>query len=158
MHKIIISLLLLTSITIAEESYTFIGVNTSLIKHNSVSSSSIGLKYGVQNKMWRSSLNLEYAKDGQDTLTSFIFQADKGIFKNSVKHLNLKPHVGFSLASIQHKNTKTERGFGYGINTGVTYLLNQKTDLDLTYRYMKVNQIDALNSINSLNLSLHYFY
>jgi len=158
MHKIIISLSLLTSITLAEENYTFIGLETSFVKYKNVSSPSVGLKYGVQNKMWRSSLSLEYAKDGQDSLTSFIFQADRGILKNNVKDSNFKPHIGFSVASIQHKNSKTERGFGYGVNTGVTYLLNQKVDLDLTYRYMKVNQIDALDSINNLNLSLHYFY
>ena len=158
MHKIIISSLLLTSIIFAEESYTFIGAETSFVNYNNVSSTSIGLKYGVQNAMWRSSLSLEYAKNGSDRLTSFIFQADRGILKERVRKSNFKPHIGFSLGSIQHKNSKKEQGFGYGVNTGITYLLNQKIDLDLTYRYMKVNQIDALDSLNSLNLSLHYFY
>ena len=158
MNKIIISTLLLTSLIFAEKNYTFVGAETSLVNYNGVTSPSIGLKYGVQNAMWRSSLNLEYAKSGSDTLTSFIFEADRGIFTEQSKKSNYKPHVGFSVGSIQHRNSKTERGFSYGVNTGVTYLLNKKMDVDLTYRLIKVNQIDAFSSLNSLNLSLHYFY
>jgi len=158
MYKIIISTLLLTSITLAEKSYTFVGAQTAFVHYNGLSSPSVGLKYGVQNSMWRSSLNLEHARNGQNKLTSFIFQADQGILEEHFKQSDFKPHMGFSIGYIQHQNNSTDRGLSYGVNTGITYLLNQKIDLDLSYRYIKVSKIKAVNSLNSLNLSLHYFY
>jgi len=155
MHKIILSTLLLTSLGFAEKSYSFFGGQTSLVSYDSVFSPSLGLKYGVQRGMWRSSINLDYATTGSNTLSSLILQVDKGILKSITKNSPLKPHAGFSLGLLQHSN---DRGYGLGLNTGVTYLLNDTIDLDLSYRYLSTTKMNNVGSINSLNLSLHYFY
>ena len=105
--------------------------------------------------MWRSSLNLEYSKKSSNTLNSFIFQADKGVLQQTMKNSSFKPHLGFAFGLVQDDN---DRGTAIGVNTGVTYLLNDAIDLDLSYRYLSVSKITGINSINSLNFSLHYFY
>lgn len=155
MHKIIISTLLLTSLSFADKSYSFMGAQTSFLNYDGLSSPSFGLKYGVQKGMWRSSINLDYSKNGDNSLGSLILQVDKGIFKNDSP---LKPHVGFSFGLVEHHKIKSETGYGVGLNTGVTYLLNDAIDLDLSYRYLSTSKIDNLSSVNTLTLSLHYFY
>ncbi|CAA6815769.1 MAG: Unknown protein [uncultured Sulfurovum sp.] len=158
MHKIIISTLLITSFTFGEGSYSFLGTQTSYLNYNTTSSPSLGLKYGIQKGMWRSSFNLDHAKNGNNKLTSLIFQTDKGILKQSMEKSLFKPHVGFSFGILQHKENVSDKGYGIGLNTGVSYLLNGAFDLDLSYRYLSTTKMNKLNTLNSLTLSLHYFY
>ena len=158
MYKIIISTLLFISSSFAETSYTFIGGQTSFLKYNDNSAPSIGLKYGIQRGMWRTSINLEHSKSSNNKLNALIFQVDRGIFKQATKNSNFKPHVGFSVGMLQHKSETTNKGSAIGLNTGATYLLNNNIDLDLSYRYLAISQIDDLNSVHNLTLSLHYFY
>lgn len=158
MHKIILSTLLLTSLSFAEKSYSFFGVNTSYINYDNITSPSLGLKYGIQKGMWRSSLNFDYGSTGNNKLSSLMLQVDKGVLKNSTKNSPFKPHVGFSLGVLQHKNSVTDKGYGLGLNTGITYLLSDAIDLDLSYRFLSTSKMNDISSLNSLNLSLHYFY
>ena len=158
MHKIILSTLLLTSLSFAEKSYSFIGAETSFLNYDGISSPSLGFKYGIQKGMWRSTINFDYSTNGSDSLGSLILQVDKGILKGISKNSPFKPHVGFSLGVLQHKNAVTDKGYGLGLNTGVTYLLNDDIDLDLSYRFLSTSKMNNIGSLNSLNLSLHYFY
>jgi opacity protein-like surface antigen len=158
MHKIILLTLLLTSLSFSEKSYSFLGAQTSYLNYDNVSSPAVGLKYGIQKGMWRSSINLDYAKSSSDTLTSLMLQIDKGILKSTTKNSPFKPHVGFSLGVLQHKNSITDKGYGIGFNTGITYLLSDAIDLDLSYRFLSTSKMNDISSINSLTLSLHYFY
>jgi opacity protein-like surface antigen len=146
------------SLSFADKSYSFFGAQTSIINYNSTSSPSLGLKYGIQKGMWRTGINLDYASTGSDKLTSFLLQVDKGILKSITKDSPFKPHVGFSLGVLQHKNSVTDKGYGIGLNTGITYLLNDAIDLDLSYRFLSTSKMNDISSLNSLNLSLHYFY
>jgi len=155
MHKIIISTLIFSSFLFSETSYSFLGAQTSVVNYDNISAPSIGLKYGIQKGMWRSSFNLEYSKQSSNTLSSFIFQADKGVLQQTMKNSPFKPHVGFAFGLLQADN---DRGIAIGINTGATYLLNDAIDLDLSYRYLSISKLTGINSINSLNFSLHYFY
>lgn len=158
MHKIILSTLLLTSLSFAEKSYSFFGAQTSFLYYNGVASPSLGFKYGIQKDMWRTSINLDYGSTGSDSIASLILQVDKGILKNISQNSPLKPHAGFSVGMLQHQASKTDKGYGYGLNTGVTYLLNDAIDLDLSYKYLYVTKLSEFSSFNGLTLSLHYFY
>lgn len=158
MHKLIISTLLLITFSSAETSYSFLGAQTSYVNYENVSAPSIGLKYGVQRGMWRSSFNLDYSEANNNQLNSLILQVDKGVLQQSSKNSLFKPHVGFSLGILQHDKSQTDKGYAYGVNTGVTYLLNNAIDLDLSYRYLTTEKMNSMNSLHSLNLSLHYFY
>lgn len=158
MHKIILSTLLLTSLSFAEKSYSFFGTQTSFLYYNGIASPSIGFKYGIQKDMWRSTINLDYGTTGSDSLASLILQVDKGILKNIAQKSPLKPHAGFSLGLLQYQGNSTDQGYAYGVNTGVTYLLNDEIDLDLSYKLMMTSKLDNVNTLNALTLSLHYFY
>ena len=158
MHKIILSTILLTSLSFAEKSYSFFGAQTSYLNYQSTLSPSLGLKYGIQRGMWRSSINLDYATTGNNKLSSLMLQVDKGILKNTTKNSPFKPHAGFSLGILQHKKSNTDKGYGIGLNTGVTYLLSDAIDLDLSYRFLSTSKMNDVSSLNSLTLSLHYFY
>jgi opacity protein-like surface antigen len=158
MHKIILSTLLLTSLSFADKSYSFFGAQTSFINYDNISSPSLGLKYGIQKGMWRTGINLDYATTGSNKLSSLMLQVDKGVLKNITKNSAFKPHIGFSLGVLQHKNSVTDKGYGIGLNTGATYLLNDTIDLDLSYRFLSTSKMNDIGSLNSLNLSLHYFY
>jgi len=158
MHKFILSTLILTSLVFAEKSYSFVGLQTSFVNYDSVSSPSLGFKYGIQKGMWRSSINIDYASTGNNKLSSLILQVDKGILQSITRNSPFKPHAGFSVGLLQHKHNKTNSGYGIGLNTGVTYLLNDAIDLDLSYRLLSTSQLKGIGSLNSLNFSLHYFY
>ena len=157
MHKIIISTLLFTSFSFSESSYSFFGAETSYWNYEDISSPSLGFKYGIQKGMWRSSINLDYSSTGNNTLSSVILQVDKGIFKTYFKDSSFKPHAGFSLGLLEHDNQGKDRGYAYGLNTGITYLLSEAIDLDLSYKYISTSKMN-LKSLNALTLSLHYFY
>jgi opacity protein-like surface antigen len=51
-----------------------------------------------------------------------------------------------------------DRGYVYGVNTGLTYILNDAIDLDLGYRFLKTSKLENINKINDLTFSMHYFY
>jgi len=158
MHKIILSTLLLSSLSFAEKSYSFLGAQTSFLNYEGISSPSFGLKYGIQKKMWRSTINFDYSTNGSNSLGSLILQVDKGILKGISKNSPLKPHVGFSLGVLQHDNIVTDKGYGFGLNTGATYLLSDSIDLDLSYKYFSTTKMNNISSLNTLTLSVHYFY
>jgi opacity protein-like surface antigen len=158
MHKIILSTLLLTSLGFAEKSYSFVGLQTSYVNYDSVSSPSLGFKYGIQKGLWRSSINLDYATTGNNKLSSLILQVDRGILQTATRNSLFKPHAGFSFGLLQHKHTQSKSGYGIGLNTGVTYLLNDAIDLDLSYRVLSTSKLDGVGAINTLTFSLHYFY
>lgn len=158
MYKVFLITLLTVSLSYANKSYSFLGGQTSFVNYEDVSGASLGLKYGVQRGMWRSSFNLDYSENDGNKLGSLILQVDKGVLKKYSKNSNFKPHVGFSLGVLQHDNKTTDKGYGFGLNGGVTYILNDAIDLDLNYRYLNTTKMNQIGSLHHINLSLHYFY
>jgi opacity protein-like surface antigen len=158
MYKIFLITLLTVSLSYANKSYSFLGAQTSFVNYDDVSGSSLGLKYGIQRGMWRSSLNLDYSENDSNKLGSFILQVDKGILKKYSKNSPLKPHLGFSFGLLQHEKEKTDKGYGFGLNGGLTYIVNDAIDLDLSYRYLNTTKMNQIGSLHHINLSLHYFY
>lgn len=143
----------------ANKSYAFVGAQTSLVNYEEISSStSVGLKYGVQKGMWRTSFNLDYSGLDENRLNSLILQIDRGLFEESTKNLFVKPHIGFSLGVLEHKFKQTDKGYGLGTNAGLTFILNDAFDLDLNYRYLSTSKMSNIGSVQHINLSLHYFY
>jgi len=163
MYKIIISTFLtlsLNSMLLQAEnlSYSFMGTQTSVSSYNDVTAQSFGIKFGKQIDTWRTALSVNYENSEGNALASILLQADKGIFENLFQKSQYQPYLGFNLGILQHKEAKSNLGYGYGLNTGITYIFNHDFDLDLGYRIMRVNQIDNINTMKNLTLSLHYFY
>ena len=159
-NKLYISLILLsTSLLAADKSYSFLGIQAgnSFVESNSVPT--IGLKYGVQTRKYRTSLNYNYGKKSNTSYQTLIAQVDTGILTNSFKNSEFKPYAGFSFGVMQEKNSLlTDKGYVYGVNTGFAYIFNDALDFDLGYRYLQTSKLKKIDSISDLTLSMHYFY
>lgn len=154
-------LLLLPTLSLADKSYSFLGIQAanSFVEGNSVPT--IGLKYGVQSKNYRTSLSYAYGEISNSNYQTLILQIDKGILTDTFKNSSFKPYAGLSFGAMQENNKQTskkDRGYIYGINTGLAYILNDSLDFDLGYRYLQTSKLQKIDSLNDLTLSLHYFY
>jgi opacity protein-like surface antigen len=166
MKKIILlflsTILFSTSLFATEKLYSFIGVQASASNFDNVSTPSIGLKYGKQSKEMRTSIAYSYANKSSDTFQSLIMQVDSAILTQTFKEIAFKPYLGASFGLIQQKNRELlgydDKGFVYGINAGLSYIVNNNVDFDLGYRFLKTSKMKELDKINDLSLSLHYFY
>jgi hypothetical protein len=161
-NKLYISLILLsTPLFSTDKLYSFIGIQTgnSFVEGNAVPS--IGLKYGTQSRKYRTSLSYTYAQKSNASYQTLIAQVDTGILSNTFKNSPFKPYAGFSFGAIQENNKLTslkDRGYLYGINTGVAYIFNDALDFDLGYRYLQTSKLENIDSLSDLTLSMHYFY
>jgi len=161
--KLYISLILLSSSLVAvDKSYSFLGIQAgnSFVESDSVAT--IGLKYGVQTKKYRTSLNYNYGKKSNSTYQTLLAQVDTGILTNTFKKSSFKPYAGFSFGVMQEKNAlnsiTTDRGYVYGVNTGLAYIFNDALDFDLGYRFLQTSKLENIDSLSDLSLSMHYFY
>jgi len=157
-----ISLILIsTSLSATDKSYSFLGIQTGNSFVEGKSTPTVGLKYGVQTRKYRTSLNYSYARDSKATYEKFIIQMDTGVLVNVFKNSLLKPYAGFSFGVMQEKNRTTaikDRGYIYGVDTGLAYIFNDALDFDLCYKYLETSKLNKIDSINDLSLSMHYFY
>ena len=156
----LILLLCLTPLLAKDKSYSFIGVQTGISNSNKSTTPSIGIKYGVQEGNSRTSFIYNYDKNGNNSLQMLLLQMDMGVFNNAFRDSALKPYLGATLGVLQAESNQLarDRGYVYGINTGLAYILNDDFDLDLGYRYLRTSKLKNIDEINNLNLSMHYFY
>ena len=155
-------ILLSSSLFGNEKLYSFIGVQTSISKFDKVTAPTIGIKYGKQSKDIRTALSLKHGQNGDNSFDSLILEIDTGILTQKFKSIPFKPYIGGSFGVMQHKNSKlisyADKGYVYGINTGVSYVFNNNVDFDLAYRFLKTAKMKEVDSINDLSFSMHYFY
>ena len=151
-----------TSLFANEKLYSFIGIEASASKFDKVSTPTIGIKYGKQSKEMRTSIAYSYANKSSNSFQSLIMQVDSGILTQTFKDIAFKPYLGLSFGVIQQRNREllgyNDKGFVYGINTGLSYIVNNNIDFDLGYRFLKTSKMKKLDKINDLSFSLHYFY
>lgn len=155
-----LALLLLSSILHADDDklYSFIGVQTSTSDYEATTPT-LGIKYGKQSKNVRTSIAYNYGEESSNQYHSLLMQVDTGVLTNTFKEIPIKPYIGASFGVMQHDyNSRNDRGYLYGANAGLTYLLNDVVDLDLAYRFMKTSKLENINEINEFTFSMHYFY
>jgi len=160
--KLFFALTLTTiSLSAADKIYSFIGIQADASIPKSDVIPTLGIKYGKQSKNVRTALSYNFGEDSKNRYQTLIMQVDTAIFQNKVKDFPLKPYAGVSLGVMQHDDkeiSKRDRGYIYGLNTGFAYILNDKIDLDLGYRFMRTSKLDNVNNVNDIMLSMHYFY
>ncbi|CAA6804308.1 MAG: Unknown protein [uncultured Sulfurovum sp.] len=162
-NTLYLSLILLsTSLPAADKVYSFMGIQAgnSFVEGNSVPY--IGVKYGKQSKGYRTSIGYSYGKTSSINHQSLIAQVDKGILVNKFKDSSFKPYAGVSFGIMQEKNNQSaieqDRGYVYGVNTGIAYIYNDSLDFDLGYRYLQTSKLESIDSLSDITLSMHYFY
>jgi hypothetical protein len=160
-HLYISLILLSTSLLATDKSYSFLGIQAGDAFVEGKSTPTIGLKYGVQTRKYRTSLNYNYGENSKSSYQTFMMQIDTGILLNSFRNSLFRPYAGFSFGVMQEKNKARsiiDRGYLYGLNTGLAYIYNDTLDFDLSYKYLKTSKLNKIDSINDLSLSMHYFY
>ncbi len=167
-NKILLSIFMMSGLSYAGNTdgitniYEFVGVQAGVTDYDGTTAPSIAIKYGQQSALWRTALSYNFATDTDDTFNSLIVQVDRGVLTELFADVPFKPYIGFSLGLIQHSNgdnkVDDDRGYLYGLNTGVNYVLNNGFDVDLSYRYMKSDQLMYVDNSNAFSLSLHYYF
>ena len=153
------SIFFLTNIIQANEKlYSFIGVQTSATNYDGKNTPTLGLRYGKQSQNFRTLFSYNYGKHSKDSYHTLLIEMDRGIFKEAFSESLFKPYIGGALGIIQHSNRKDDRGYLYGVNTGLTYLYNEDVDFDINYRFLKSTKLKDLDTINELTFAMHYFY
>ena len=161
MYKLIIStfsmfLLNTLSLHANSKSYSFVGVDTTLSHYNDGFTPSLGIKYGKQVDMLRTTIGFTHAQKSGDTLQTFMLEVDKGLSNAFFQQAKLHPYVGFNYGFVRHDSS--DKGYSYGLSGGITYILNHSMDLNLGLQMLKVSKVKDFNDLNNINLSLHYFY
>ena len=105
---------------------------------------------------------VDYANKSSNSFQSLIMQVDSAILTQTFKDIAFKPYLGLSFGVIQQSNKEllgyNDKGFVYGVNMGLSYIVNDNIDFDLGYRFLKTSKMKELDKINNLSFSLHYFY
>ena len=170
--KIILSLFIISSISYSDndgitEMYDFIGVQTGISSASTantsgsdITSPTIGFKYGQQTSEWRTAIYYNYAHHSNEKFHSLVAQVDHGVLMEAFSDFPFKPYVGFSIGMMQHKcKGDSNSDFIYGVNTGLNYVLNNHMDLDLSFQHIWTgSELENLDGMNNLNLSLHYYF
>ncbi|NKQ38556.1 MAG: outer membrane beta-barrel protein [Methanosarcinales archaeon] len=161
-NKLYLSLILLSSsLSAVDKSYSFLGIQTGSSFVEGQALATIGLKYGIQTKKYRTAISYNYAQKSNLNYQTLIAQIDTGVLTNQFKKSSFKPYAGLSFGVIKEKNkltTSVDKGYVYGINTGFAYIFSDALDVDLGYRYLKTSKLKSIASLNDLSLSMHYFY
>ena len=151
-----------TADVLTDKMYTFVGIQGSYTDYDGETAPTIGFKYGKQTDTWRTALSYNYAQNSDNTYQSFIMQVDAGVLTELFRDIPVKPYLGFSLGIMEHHNSANElssdRGYLYGINTGVNYVLDNSLDIDFGYRYMDSDKLRYMKGRSDISLSLHYYF
>jgi len=147
---------------LTDKMYSFVGIQGSYTDYDRETAPTIGFKYGKQTDTWRTAISYNYAQNSDNTYQSFIMQIDTGVLTELFRDIPIKPYLGFSLGVMEHKNSanslSTDRGYLYGINTGVNYILSNSLDIDFGYRYMDSDKLNYIDYRGDVSLSLHYYF
>lgn len=157
-NKLFLPFILLTSSLMAESKvYSFIGIQAGTTVVSNEASPTLGLKYGQQTKNFRTTLSYNFSSN-KATSHTLLAQIDMGILRNSFRNLPFKPYMGLVGGVMQFDDKVTDRGYLYGMGTGIAYMLNDKIDFDLAYRYLQTSKIKEFNHLSNVSLAMHYFY
>ncbi len=144
-----------TSLLATEKVYSFIGIQASATKANKLSTPTIGLSYGEQTKDMRTSISYNYGNKSSDTFQSLMMQIDSAILTQTFRDIPFKPYLGASFGVMKHNSDK---GYLYGVDTGLSYVLNNSIDFDLGYKFLRTSKMKDLDTIHDLEFTMHYFY
>lgn len=162
--KTLLTLTLFSSLSQAsgDAMYSFLGLQVSSSEYEDISTETVAIKYGQQSAMWRTAISYNFAQNSDDKMQSLVAQIDHGILTEMFETLPVKPYIGFSIGVMEHKNNmnavSTDRGYLYGLNGGINYVINDKVDIDLGYRYMKTTNLESIDKVSDAMLSLHYYF
>ena len=146
------------------EQFPFIGVTLashsvdfkSTTKISSQNETVLGLRYGKQTLNWRTVFTLS----GNSDFQTFAVEIDKILLDELFGTAKIRPYLGATVGYLHYDNIPSSEsdGFYYGGDFGFLIYATANVDVDLSYHYYKVSDLDPANSMEGTNLSLHYFF
>jgi len=141
------------------EEFHFVGLTVSTDSMKSESNSGLseqdettfGFRYGRQTLDWRTVFTLS----GNSDLQNIGLEVDKILVDAFLGMPEIRPYLG---ASAGYLNYEESDGYYYGGNFGFLLYATDTIDVDLSYHYYMVNEIDLLDNMQGASLSIHYFY
>ena len=158
MKKIIVSFLIMLSALSAgdDTKYPFLGIVGYSSDMAGDNANTIAIRYGQQNKDWRTTFTLE-TKQGDYQL--FTIGVDRTLM-HSLSTAKLRIYAGIRLGAITQDDIAgdTNIGYGYGGSMGLMYYISDTMDFDIGYRYLKVTDLVGIDDIKGVSVGLHYFF
>ncbi len=144
------------------EEFPFLGISisTQSVDIKNVSdkqNTTIGIRYGKQTQDWRTLFSVEYKKNGLQVLSMGI---DKILMDNIMGMPEFRPYAGASVGMMRYDDSSIadNKGMFFGASLGLLVYVTDNIDADISYKYYKVNDNDAIDNIQGGTFSLHYFY
>ena len=159
-----------------QKDYPFMGIslstqNISPLLEDAAWKGGIAVKYGQQSLDWRTTFAIDYT---QDTYFGANIEIDKILLDNMFGTAKLRPYLGAVVGymSYDDKNLniplnptpqeqelyKETNGFYFGGAFGFIIYATNDVDIDISYHYYKVQNLNFLDDLHGATLSLHYFF
>ncbi len=146
------------------EQFPFIGVTlaTHSIDFESMGQTSsqnetvVGFRYGKQTLDWRTVFTLS----GNNTFQTFAMEIDKILLDELFGTPKIRPYIGATVGYLHYDTISSldSDGFYYGGDFGFLIYATANIDVDLSYHYYKVSDIDPVDTMQCANHSLHSFF
>lgn len=117
---------------------------------------SFGIHYGRQTIDWRTLFTLS----GNNNFQSAAIEVDKILLDQVFGMPEFRPYLGATVGYLHHEEPSLldNDGYYYGGNVGFLLYASDTVDIDLSYHYYKVAELDPLDTMRGFSLCIHYFY
>ena len=172
-RTLIVSVLFLTSLFgESSKDFSFMGLSVSTQNINidpgdSSWEDGFGLKYGQQSLDWRTTFSLDYT---QNSYYGAFVEIDKILLDDMFGTAKLRPYLGavagymkfdedeLNIPLEESELFEETNGFYFGGNFGFIIYATDDIDVDLSYHYYKVQNLDFLDDLHGASLGAHYFF
>ena len=178
LRTLIVSLLFLTSLFgESSKDFSFMGLsastqNINIFPGESFWESGLALKYGQQSMDWRTIFNLDYTTN---SYYGAFLEIDKILLDDMFGTAKLRPYLGGVVGYMNVDKDKLAialekvdpedfelfeetNGFYFGGNLGFIIYATDDIDIDLSYHYYKVQNLDYMDDLHGASLGAHYFF
>jgi opacity protein-like surface antigen len=164
MKKHLLILSLMTLPMMAEDYFSFIGLNTgykqvqldSAYSTEDTTHTTVSLRIGTQTRKWRASLSMENG----NKYRAFDINFDVIPFDEFFGTPKIRPYIGLSTTLLSYDNESIPEtdGYGFGGNLGLILYAGENVDVDIAYQYSTINNIEGVDDMQGVRLGIHYFY
>ena len=126
-----------------------------------------GIRYGQQSLDWRTIFSIDYTNH---SYSSAFVEVDKILLDDMFGTSKLRPYLGavvgymhfdtsdLNIAPDESELFEQTNGFYYGGNFGFIIYATDTVDVDISYHYNAVQNLDFLDNLYGATLAVHYFF
>jgi len=121
----------------------------------------VGLRYGQQSLDWRTVFTLDYT---QNSYFGANVEIDKILLDDMFGTAKLRPYLGAVVGYMSYDDSNLNityeetNGFYFGANFGFIIYASDNVDIDISYHYYSVQNLDFLDDLHGGTLAMHYFF